>query len=119
MTNLNQLKETNLDDSQKQLISQVDAVVKEIETGKFYNKEIESAYEYLEDALNILHYINQSGEHMGGEIMVACGGPNIYIDTRSKEVKGFWGGDTYTNWYGQDAIDLDEALEEMYEGINT
>lgn len=119
MSNLNQLKETNLDDSQKQLISQVDNIAEEIRTGKFYNEEINSVYEYLDDALNILHYINQSGEHMGGEIMVACGGPNIYIDTRSKEVKGFWGGDTYTNWYVEDAIDLDTALEEMYQVINT
>jgi len=118
MTNLNQLKKTNLDDSQKQLISQVDAIAKEIRSGKVDGKKIESAYEYLEDALNILHYINQSGEHMGGEIMIAFGGPNIYIDTRSKEVKGFWGGDTYTNWYAEDAIDLDMALEEMYEAIN-
>lgn len=119
MTNLNQLKETNLDDSQKQLISQVDNIAEEIRLGKVDGKEINSAYEYLDDALNILHYINQSGEHMGGEIMVACGGPNIYIDTRSKEVKGFWGGDTYTSWYVEDAIDLDMALEEMYQVINT
>ena len=118
MTNLNQLKETNLDDSQKQLILQVDNIAEEIRSGKVDGKEIESAYEYLEDACDIVHYINQNGEHMGGEIMVAFGGPNIYIDTRSKEVKGFWGGDTYTNWYVEGVIDLDTALEEMYEAIN-
>ena len=119
-----QVLQTNLDQRhyQKQLILQVDAVVKEIETGKFYNKEIKSAHDYLDkiddDIYNIIHHINQNGEYLGGEITVSCGGvvkPDITIHTRTNKVVGFLCGDHYTvKYFEHEDVDLNEALEDLY-----
>ena len=127
MSNLNHIKEEpDLKEYQKQLIAQVDAVVKEIETGKFYNKEIKSAHDYLnnfdDDICNIVHHINQNGEYLGGEITVSFGGvvePDITINTRTNKVVGFMRGDHYTVRYCEhEDIDLDEALEDLSKYID-
>tara|TARA_Y100000592_G_scaffold49713_1_gene78735 strand:+ start:10895 stop:11284 length:390 start_codon:yes stop_codon:yes gene_type:complete len=123
MSNLNHIKEEpDLKEYQKQLISQVDAIAKEIETGKFYNKRIKSASDYLnslDDDIcnNIVHRLNQNGEYLGAEITVSSGGvvePDITIHTRSNKIVGFMRGDNYTIRYCEhEDIDLDEALEDL------
>ena len=41
------------------------------------------------------------------------GGPSIWVNTWTKEVEGYWGGDRVT-WSFQDNIGLDDYNEEMY-----
>ena len=74
-----------------------------------------SAYDYLNDALDIEYIVNGMGEYIAARVLVAFGGPNIWINTRNKTVEGAWWSDSATVSYYNDAIGLDDALQELWE----
>jgi hypothetical protein len=73
-----------------------------------------SAFDYLQDALDIEYIVNSKREYLGARVLVAFGGPNIWINTRTKQVEGYWWGDSCVMSYNTDAMDLDSALSELY-----
>lgn len=73
-----------------------------------------NAFEYLQDALDIEYIVNGKREYLGARVLVAFGGPTIWIDTRRKVVEGHWWGDSFVAHYG-DALGLDEVLETLWE----
>lgn len=72
-----------------------------------------SAFDYLQDVLDIEYIVNSKGEYLGARVLVAFGGPNIWVNTRTGTVEGAWWGDTATASF-KDNIGLDEALEELW-----
>lgn len=73
-----------------------------------------NAFEYLQDALDIEYIVSAKREYLGARVLVAFGGPNIWIDTRRKVVEGYWWGEKFEASYS-DALDLDEALQTLWE----
>jgi len=73
-----------------------------------------SAFDYLQDALDIEYIVNSKREYLGARVLVAFGGPNIWINTRTKQVEGYWWRDSCVMSYENDAMDLDSALSELY-----
>ena len=53
-----------------------------------------SGHDYLADALEINYVVSQDAQYLGARILVAFGGPNIWIDTRAGFVEGHWWGDS-------------------------
>ena len=49
-----------------------------------------SIWDYMSDILDIEYRCGSDREYRSCKIMVACGGPNIYIDTASAMVKLYW-----------------------------
>ena len=76
--------------------------------------EERGAYEYLNDALDIEYTVNSKKEYLGARILVAFGGPNIWVDTRQGTVEGHWWGESFTWSYFTDALGLDEACEDIF-----
>jgi hypothetical protein len=72
-----------------------------------------SAYDYLSDVLDIEYTVNGRGEYLGARVLVAFGGPNIWINTRTKTIEGYWWGDKAFADY-EDSMGLDDALEEFW-----
>ena len=72
-----------------------------------------SAFDYLKDALDIEYIVNSKREYLGARVLVALGGPTIWINTRTKTVDGFWWGESASTWFN-DNLGLDEALEELF-----
>lgn len=71
-----------------------------------------SAFDYLEGALDIEYIVNNRGEYLGARVLVAFGGPNIWVNTRTHTVEGHWCGDSaYASF--TDSIGLDDALREL------
>ena len=70
--------------------------------------------EYLSDALDIEYIVNGNRELLGARVLVAFGGPNIWINTRTKQVEGYWWGDSCVMSYNSDEIGLDDALETLW-----
>jgi hypothetical protein len=72
-----------------------------------------TAFDYLQDALDIEYIVNSKGEYLGARVLVAFGGPNIWVNTRTGIVEGAWWSDraeaTFT-----DNIGLDDALSELW-----
>lgn len=52
-----------------------------------------SLWDYFDDVLDIEYRIGSDKQLRSVQIMVTCGGPNIYIDTASKCVELYWWGD--------------------------
>ena len=72
------------------------------------------AFDYLSDALDF-EWILASDKKtlLGARILVAFGGPNIWINTRTKTVEGHWWGESATVSY-EDNIGLEDALETIF-----
>jgi len=71
-----------------------------------------NAYDYLDDALDIEYIMSSRGEYLGARVLVAFGGPNIWVNTRTHTVEGHWWGDSAYAGF-TDSIGLDEALSEL------
>lgn len=72
-----------------------------------------SAFDYLQDALDIEYIVNRDGKYLGARVLVAFGGPNIWIDTRRHMVDGYWWQEKASAPF-QDEIGLDDALAELW-----
>ena len=75
--------------------------------------ETMTAFDYLQDALDIEYIVNSRKEYLGARVLVAFGGPNIWVDTRRGIVEGAWWGEKATAIF-QDNIGLDDALSELF-----
>ena len=85
----------------------VEEIAKRITDGK------QDAGTFMEDALDIQYIINQDKTYRGARILVAFGGPNIWVNTQRGEVEGYWWGDDATAGF-IDNMGLDDYLEEIY-----
>ena len=72
-----------------------------------------TAFDYLSGAFDIEYIIDRKGNCIGGRILIAFGGPNIWIDTRRGMVDGYWWGKSASASY-EDSIGLEDALEELW-----
>lgn len=73
-------------------------------------------YDFLEDALDIEYRIGSDRKTVNSiRVMVACGGPNIYIDTNTCAVELYWWGDRASYPIDSDsAAELDAWAEELW-----
>ena len=71
------------------------------------------ASEWMEGTYDIRYYVDSSKRYLGAEIMVAGGGPNIWVNTYTKEVEGYWGGDKVLEPF-IDNLGLDDYCVVMY-----
>lgn len=77
--------------------------------------EQETLYDYICESLDIKFISNPSHELLGGILAVALGGPNVYVDTYEKQIKGFWGNDNFYLPLDNDVVDeLNFILEELF-----
>ena len=72
-----------------------------------------SIYDYLEGVLDVNWILNADKSLRGAELLVAFGGPNIYVDTVHKVVTGYWGGSKAEASFN-DNVGLKEALETWF-----
>jgi len=73
-----------------------------------------SLWDYFNDCLDIKYTVNSSKEYCGVQIMVTCGGPNIYIDTNSGCVELYWWGEDAKAAMSGDLINEIDAIWEEY-----
>ena len=80
------------------------------ETGE---KREETAHEWMEGTYDIRYYVDSSKRYLGAEIMVAGGGPTVWVNTYTGYVEGYWGGDKVLEPF-IDNLGLDDYCEELY-----
>jgi hypothetical protein len=71
-----------------------------------------SAFDYLQDVLDIEYIVNGKGEYLGARVLVAFGGPTIWINTRTGTVEGSWWSARAEASF-KDNLGLDDALSEL------
>ena len=73
----------------------------------------EGASEWMEDVYDIRYIVDREKKYLGAMLLVAGGGPTIWVNTWTNEVEGSWGGDKCTHYF-IDNLGLDDYNEEMY-----
>lgn len=77
--------------------------------------EPETMLDYFSDAFDIEYHIGSDRNFRSVRLMVACGGPNIYVDTCAKEVQLYWWTDRATYPISTEAADaINEDFEMLY-----
>lgn len=73
-------------------------------------------WDYMDDVLDIEYRISSQMELRSVQVMVACGGPNIYIDTGERAVQLFWWFDKAEFPLDSGACaEIDEWAEQLFE----
>lgn len=103
--------ETRLQDHVQQI---AETIIKGFGDELNYDGEEMSAFDYLQDALDIEYIVNSKREYLGARVLVTFGGPNIWVNTRTKVVEGYWWGE-YAKASFDDGIGLDDALQTLWE----
>ena len=93
-------------------ISEPQEITAKEEFGKL-EKRTETASDWMEDVYDIRYIVDREKRYYSAEMMVAGGGPTIWVNLNTKEVEGYWGSDRITEPF-IDNLDLDGYCEEMY-----
>lgn len=72
------------------------------------------ASDYLADALDIQYIVSSDRQYLGARVLVAFGGPNIWINTQTGTIEGYWWADSAFASF-TDNMGLDDFLSEMWE----
>lgn len=73
-------------------------------------------WDYMDDVLDIEYRVDGRMELRSVQVMVACGDPNIYIDTGARAVQLFWWFDKAEYPLDYDACaEIDEWAEQLFE----
>jgi hypothetical protein len=80
------------------------------ETGE---KRQETASDWMEDVYDIRYIVDREKRYFSAELLVAGGGPTVWVSLNEMEVQGYWGGDR-VNVPFADNLGLDDYCEEMY-----
>ena len=115
------------EDFQKQFQNRVQRIadtLEEIKDYDFYEQVDEETDEegdwYFDDIYNTDYIWRLGYGLMGVRIMIACGGPNIWVDTFEKTVHGYWGGDEAIAYLSDDCcakiedVFGEDAAERIY-----
>ena len=102
---------SNEDNCSKQLERMVKTIAEEI-----HNGESGTAYKWLEknEVYSIEWITTQDHKYKACRLMVAGGGPNIYVNTQTEQVEGYWASDKFA-WGFRDSICLDDYFNEQFE----
>ena len=71
------------------------------------------AGEWMEGVYDIRYIVDREKRYLGAELLVAGGGPTVWVNLDTKYVEGYWGGDR-VNVPFSDNLGLDDYLEELY-----
>jgi len=72
-----------------------------------------TASEWMEDVYDIEWITHRDKTYKAARLLVAGGGPNIWVNLLTNTVDGYWGTDK-CSWGFMDNIGLDDYLAEMY-----
>jgi len=70
-------------------------------------------HKWMEGVYDIRYIVDREKRYYSAELLVAGGGPTIWVNLNMKEVEGYWGGDRVIEPF-IDNLGLDDYCEEMY-----
>ena len=75
----------------------------------------EDAHKWMEGVYNIEWITHRDKSYKAASLMVAGGGPSIWVNLQTNTVQGYWWGD-YCEHSFQDNIGLDDYCGDLYDG---
>ena len=104
------LKKIKSETCEEQLRRMCKSIANQISDGDKWEK---TAHEWMERVYDIRYIVDREKRYYSAELMVAGGGPTIWVSLNEMEVQGYWGGDRVTVPF-TDNLGLDDYCEEMY-----
>jgi hypothetical protein len=97
----------------EQLVRMCKNIAEEITDGK--TREGKNVYmqDFMEGVYDIRYIVDREKRYYSAELLVAGGGPTIWVNLNTKEVEGYWGADRVNEPF-IDNLGLDDYLEELY-----
>ena len=74
---------------------------------------LEDVHEWMNDVYDIEWITYRDGSYKAARLLVAGGGPNIWVNMHTHEVEGYWASDRVIEPF-IDNLQLDEYLEELH-----
>ena len=74
----------------------------------------ETVSQWMDHVYNIEWITHQDHSYKAARLLVAGGGPNIWVNLQDMNVEGYWGSDKCIHGF-VDNLCLDDYLEEMHE----
>ena len=96
-------------DSRQRLRDQCKHIAETIST------PLEDVHEWMNDVYDIEWITFNDHKYKAARLMVAGGGPNIWVNLQTGTVDGYWWGDTCKHRF-EDNLGLDEYLEDLHAG---
>ena len=75
--------------------------------------ELQTAHEWMEGVYDIEWITSNDHKYKAARLLVAGGGPNIWVNLQTNTVDGYWASDK-CSWGFVDNLGLDEYLEEIH-----
>ena len=72
-----------------------------------------TASEWMEGVYDIRYIVDREKRYFSAELMVAGGGPTVWVNLNTMEVEGYWWGDKVQEPF-IDNLGLDDYCEDMY-----
>ena len=73
----------------------------------------EDVSKWMDGVYDIEWITFQDGSYKGARLLVAGGGPTIWVNVKTDEVEGYWAGDHCTEAF-QDNLELRSYLEDLH-----
>ena len=106
-TPLKRSKNRHGETCEEQLRRMCKNIAEDITAGK------EDVHEWMEDVYDIEWITFNDHSYKAARLMVAGGGPNIWVNLQTKTVDGYWASDRITEPF-IDNLGLDEYLEDLH-----
>ena len=97
----------------EQLVRMCKSIAEEITESK--TREGKNVYmqDWMEGVYDIRYIVDREKRYYSAELLVAGGGPTIWVSLNDMEVQGYWGSDRVNEPF-IDNIGLDDYCEELY-----
>ena len=95
---------------EEQLRRMCKSIAEEISDENNTMKQLEA---FMDGVYDIEWITHQDKTYKAARLLVAGGGPNIWVNLQTNTVDGYWGTDK-CSWGFVDNIGLDDYLEELY-----
>ena len=97
----------------EQLRRMCKSIADEITAGNPEGKDSKTASAWMDGVYDIRYHVHREKRYLAAELLVAGGGPTVWVDLWDNEVKGYWGADRVTEPF-IDNLGLSDYCEEMY-----
>ena len=94
----------------EQLRRMCKCIAEEISDENNTMKQLEA---FMDGVYDIRYIVDREKRYLGAELLVAGGGPTIWVNLESMYVEGYWGGDKVQEPF-RDNLGLDNYCEEIY-----
>ena len=88
-------------------------IAEDITAGNPEGKDSKTASAWMEDVYDIEWITFNDGSFKGARLLVAGGGPTIWVNVKTDEVEGYWAGDHCTEPF-RDNLELRSYLEDLH-----